>query len=95
MRRQSAPLYLQPPLPKPGSGPCRADKLLDLGGFCPDRADRRVVVGLAPEVHVCLWHSLQAVTQLGAYLVRDLPAPRPIRAFVFPSPSAALTGARR
>lgn len=86
------PLYLEPPPPVAGVGPCRADKLLDLGGFCPDRADRRVVVGLGPEVHVCLWHSLQAVSLLGAYLVRDLPAPRPVR-FRFVFPARALTGA--
>jgi hypothetical protein len=79
------PLSFQPPPPVAGSGPCRADKFLNLGGFCPDRAARRVVVGMAPAVAVCFWHSLCAVEQAGAYLVRDLPAPRPVRFFVFPA----------
>jgi hypothetical protein len=87
------PLYLEPPPPVPGTGPCRADKFLDLGGFCPDRAARRVVVGMAPAVGVCFWHSLQAVEQVGAHLVRDLPASRKPRFLVFPH--TPLTGAHR
>lgn len=66
-----AALFFEPPAPVRGTGPCRADKVHSLSRFCGERADRRVVVGLAPAVNVCLWHSLTACTQLGAYLVRS------------------------
>lgn len=67
------PLTLERPIPVQGSGPCRADKLFDLDGFCADRATRRVIEGLRPAVDVCTWHSLCATQQLGAYLVRQQP----------------------
>jgi hypothetical protein len=70
-RRGPISLTLDPPSPVQGSGPCRADKLFDLGGFCGDRATRQVTVGLGPVVHVCTWHSLCATGQLDAYLVRQ------------------------
>jgi hypothetical protein len=64
-------LTLDPPPPVPGTGPCRADRLFDLGGFCGDRATRKVIDGLGPVVDVCTWHSICATGRLGAYLVRQ------------------------
>lgn len=67
------------PLPMRAAGFCQARKLTERVNprrapyvkDCPNRATRRVQVGLAAPHDLCLWHSLTACEQLGGHLLRS------------------------